>query len=142
MKALVFAGLPTTSTFTSLRAYLSRAAPCTLKIFTFAARRSLRSIPSLRGIAPTRNAAATSLNATAGSSVAITFASSGNAQSSSSITTPPKTPIIGGMSKRCKIIFCCRPKTSPLAIICSSEYPICPAAPVTTTRIGSQSAIL
>ena len=56
-------------TFTSFFAHLSNAAPCTLKILTLAARRSLRSIPAFRGIAPTRKAASQSLNATSGFAV-------------------------------------------------------------------------
>lgn len=64
----------------------------------------------------------------------------GKARSSISMHTPSRTPIAGGMSKRCKMTGCLVPKTSPLAIMEIKEYAIWPAAPVTTTRIGSLSA--
>ena len=86
-------------------------------------------MPSLRGIAPTKNAASISVNAVFSSAVGIisikrqclytnakvNFSikaaidqtcrifsplSKGKAQSLSSITTPSKTPIIGAISKR------------------------------------------
>ncbi len=56
ISAFVLAGLPTTSTRTSRWAESDRALPWTVKIAPFADRRSLRSMPCLRGIAPTSSA--------------------------------------------------------------------------------------
>jgi hypothetical protein len=52
IRALVFAGLPTTRTFTSGVAERDSAWPCGLKIPPFADSRSERSMPALRGIEP------------------------------------------------------------------------------------------
>jgi len=41
----------------------------------------------------------------------------GKARSSISMHTPPRTPIAGGISKRCKITGCLVPNTSPLEIM-------------------------
>nr|CAD7455744.1 unnamed protein product [Timema tahoe] len=57
-------------------------------------------MPCFLGIEPTKKAASTSLNATAGSSVGITSCTKCNAQSLISMTTPSNTPIIGGMSNK------------------------------------------
>ena len=65
--------------------------------------RSLRSMPALRGIAPTSSATSASPNATLASSVQTTSASSGNAQSSSSIFTPSSAPSAGVISSSCRI---------------------------------------
>lgn len=67
---------------------------------TLAASKSLRSMPSRRGIEPTRKAASMSLKAVASSVVATTPSSSGKAQSLISITTPSRTPCIMGISNR------------------------------------------
>jgi hypothetical protein len=67
----VFAGLPTTQTFTVFFATLSRASPYSLNIFAFAASRSPRSMPGPLGLAPTRTATSASLKPTRGSVVAI-----------------------------------------------------------------------
>ena len=56
ISAFVLAGLPTTSTRTSRLALRESAAPCAVKIAPLAASRSLRSMPCLRGIAPTSRA--------------------------------------------------------------------------------------
>ena len=56
MSALVLAGLPTTSTLMLFLAQSEMALPCGLKMPPLAASRSLRSMPALRGIAPTSNA--------------------------------------------------------------------------------------
>jgi len=53
-------------------ANLSRAVPWDLKIFTLALSKSLRSMPSLRGIAPTNKATSTSLKAVSSLSVGTT----------------------------------------------------------------------
>ncbi len=59
-------------TLTAFLANLSSAVPCDLKIFTFALSKSLRSMPSLRGIAPTNKATSTSLKAVSSLSVGTT----------------------------------------------------------------------
>ena len=56
MRALVLAGLPTTSTRTSSAALSERALPWTVKMAPLASRRSLRSMPFERGRAPTSRA--------------------------------------------------------------------------------------
>ena len=56
ISAFVLAGLPTTSTRTSRLALRDSAAPCAVKIAPLAASRSLRSMPCLRGMAPTSRA--------------------------------------------------------------------------------------
>jgi hypothetical protein len=71
MSALVFAGLPTTQTFTVFFATLSRASPYSLKILALAANKSPRSIPGPLGLAPTRTTTSASLKPTSGSVVAI-----------------------------------------------------------------------
>jgi hypothetical protein len=98
-RALVFAGFPTTTTcadsekkkgkerrgeelkmdgegksitLTVFFAYWSSDRPCVSKILALALSRSFLSIPSLRGMAPAKMATSMSLNATLGSSVAIT----------------------------------------------------------------------
>ena len=98
MTALVFAGLPTTKIFASFFAATPRAFPCGLKIPPFALSKSPRSMPSLRGIAPTRKAASISPKAVSALSVHTTPASNGNAQSSSSIRTPSSAPRAGVIS--------------------------------------------
>jgi hypothetical protein len=60
------------NTLTVFLANLSSAVPCDLKILTFALNKSLRSMPSLRGIAPTNKATSTSLKAVSSLSVGIT----------------------------------------------------------------------
>jgi hypothetical protein len=64
VRQLVFAGLPTTRTLTDLEATVLRYSPCSLKIPQFLARRSLRSMPSLRGNAPSMTTASAPVNAT------------------------------------------------------------------------------
>ena len=56
MRALVLAGLPTTSTLTAREAESDRALPCTVKMAPLAESRSARSMPALRGMAPTSRA--------------------------------------------------------------------------------------
>ena len=74
ISALVFAGLPTTSTFTSFFAEADSAWPCGLKMPPLADSRSARSMPALRGMAPTSRATSASPNATFASSVQTTSA--------------------------------------------------------------------
>jgi hypothetical protein len=104
-------------TLTDFLANLSRAVPCDLKILTFALNKSLRSMPSLRGIAPTNKATSTSLKAVSSLSVGTTPTKNSSFQcsnrsskvlpltkgklvSSISITTPWSTPIIGVISSK------------------------------------------
>ncbi len=56
IRALVLAGLPTTSTRTSREARSLSARPCGPKILPLAPSRSLRSMPAVRGLAPTSRA--------------------------------------------------------------------------------------
>ena len=114
--ALVFAGLPTTNTLMSFFALALMAAPCGLKIPPFADNKSLRSIPSLRGIAPTSKAISVSPKAMFGSSVITTSTRFGNAQSSNSIFTPPSAPRAGVTSSNCKITGVSAPSIAPEAI--------------------------
>ena len=89
IKQFVLAGLPTTRTYKNCHAgfFISFIHGCTLTVFfatsfnalpwvekmpAFALRRSFRSIPSRRGIDPTRIATSASLNDTYGSCVATT----------------------------------------------------------------------
>ena len=88
ISALVLAGLPTTRTRTSSAAPALIASPCGLKMPPLASSRSPRSMPAVRGRAPTSSATLTPSKAAVGSSVMSMPASSGNAQSSSSIAVP------------------------------------------------------
>mmetsp|Transcript_7394 Transcript_7394/g.14377 ORF Transcript_7394/g.14377 Transcript_7394/m.14377 type:complete len:261 (+) Transcript_7394:174-956(+) len=69
MRQLVLAGLPTTSTLTFLEATVLRRSPCCLKMPQFFSRRSLRSMPSLRGKAPSMMTASAPAKATFSSPV-------------------------------------------------------------------------
>ena len=66
MRALVLAGLPTTSTRTSLAAPALSASPCGLKMPPLADSRSPRSMPAVRGRAPTSSATLVPSKACAG----------------------------------------------------------------------------
>ena len=88
MYALVLQGLPTTRTLTSRLATASSALPCSVKMAPLAESSSERSMPLVRGRAPTRIAASASLKATIGSAVDVMSARSGKAQSANSIITP------------------------------------------------------
>ena len=114
--ALVLAGLPTTSTFTSLLAERLNASPCGLKMPPFAESRSARSMPALRGIEPTRIATSASPNATSASSVQVIESSSGKAPSSSSILTPSSAPRAGVISSNCSAMGVSGPSMVPDAI--------------------------
>ena len=98
MRQFVLHGLPTTRTRTSSAACELIACPCGLKIPPFTLSRSPRSIPALRGIEPTRSAQLVPSNAVGRSAVVSMPASSGNAQSSSSIATPSSAFIAGSIS--------------------------------------------
>ena len=68
IRQFVLAGLPTTSTLTSSAAPALIASPCGLKIAPFASSRSERSMPLVRGRAPTSSATLQPSNACFGSS--------------------------------------------------------------------------
>jgi len=67
-------------------------------------KRSLRSMPGPRGLAPTSIAKLQSLKPTAASDVAVTLFSVANAQSFNSITTPLTAALAAGISSRFKLI--------------------------------------
>jgi hypothetical protein len=73
-------------------------------------------MPALRGIAPTNNATSASPNATLASSVHTTPASSGKAQSSSSIFTPSSAFSAGVISSSCRMIGVSGPSIEPDAM--------------------------
>ena len=98
ISAFVFAGLPTTSTFTPLSALAAIASPCGLKMPPLASSRSARSMPLVRGRAPTSSATLVPSNACAASSVTSMPASSGNAQSNSSSAVPSAAFTASGIS--------------------------------------------
>ena len=100
ISAFVFAGLPTTSTRTSSAAPALIARPCGAKIPPLASSRSPRSMPLVRGRAPTSSATLTPSNAAVASSVMSMPASSGKAQSSSSIAVPSAALTACGISSR------------------------------------------
>ena len=79
--------------------------------------------------------------ATSASSVWTMPARSGNAQSSSSIATPPRAGRAGVISSIWRITGWSGPSIEPEAIRNRREYPICPAAPVTATRTGGLVAM-
>ena len=116
IRALVLAGLPTTSTFTSFLAERDSDSPCGLKMPPLADSRSARSMPALRGIDPTRMAMSASPNAVSASSVHTTSDSSGKAQSSSSIRTPSSAPSAGVISSSWSDTGVSGPSIEPEAI--------------------------
>ena len=95
IKQFVLAGLPTTNTFTFLAARSFNALPCTEKMAALAAKRSPRSMPALRGRAPTKSATSAPSKASSTSSVASVSATKGKAQSSISMSTPRAASIAG-----------------------------------------------
>ncbi len=116
ISALVLAGLPTTSTFTSSAAEAAMACPCGLKIPPFASSRSARSIPLVRGRAPTSRHTDAPSNALPASSWMSMPASSGNAQSSSSIAVPSAAFTASGISSRLSATGVSSPSSWPLAM--------------------------
>ena len=120
IRAFVLAGLPTTRIFTSSAAPSFSASPCGLKIWPFASSRSARSMPFERGRAPTSSATFTPSNAFFASSKISVEASSGNAQSCSSIAVPSAAFTASGISSSRRSIFSSGPSICPLAIRNSS----------------------
>ena len=100
IRQLVLQGLPTTSTRISAAALAAIALPWPVKTFPLILSRSPRSIPALRGTEPTSSAQLTSLKPSSMSVVATTSLRRGNAQSSSSMTTPLSASRAGGISIR------------------------------------------
>ena len=98
MNALVLAGLPTTRMRTSSAAPALIASPCGLKMPPLASSRSPRSMPAVRGRAPTSNATLTPSNAALASAVTSMPVSNGKAQSSSSIAVPAAALSAGSIS--------------------------------------------
>ena len=109
-------GLPTTSTRQSLAALRAIDSPWPVKIPPLMLSRSLRSIPSLRGTAPTRSAQFAPLNASSVSDVQTTDSSSGKAQSSSSMRTPSSAGRAAGSSSSWRLILVSGPKACPEAM--------------------------
>ena len=116
ISAFVLAGLPVISTLMSSAAWSFSARPCGLKIAPLASSRSPRSIPLLRGRAPTSSAMLTPSKTVLGSSPVWTADSSGNAQSSSSITTPSSALSAGVISSSRSSTGVSGPSSDPLAI--------------------------
>src|SRR4051794_30569393 len=136
MSAFVFAGLPTTRTLMSPAALAAIASPCGLKMPPLASRRSARSMPLVRGRAPTSSATLAPSNAVAAASVTSRSASSGNAQSKSSSAVPSAAFTACGTSSSLRCTGVSGPSIWPEAMRKSSAYPIWPAAPVTVTVTG------
>ena len=120
ISAFVFAGLPTTRILTSSAAPAFSASPCGLKIWPLASSRSARSMPFERGRAPTSIATFTPSNACVGSSKISVEASSGKAQSWSSMAVPSAALTASGISSRRRSICSSGPSIWPLAIRNSS----------------------
>mmetsp|Transcript_14222 Transcript_14222/g.20675 ORF Transcript_14222/g.20675 Transcript_14222/m.20675 type:complete len:227 (-) Transcript_14222:61-741(-) len=119
--AFVLAGLPTTTTLTFFDATSFNKRPCALKIFTFLASRSFRSIPGPRGKAPRPMTTSTLAKATDGSMVTTTAARRSKPQSSSSILTPPSAIWARSMSRRCRMMRLSGPNVRPEQMCGSSE---------------------
>ena len=116
MSALVLAGLPTTSTRTSSAAPALIARPCGAKMPPLASSRSPRSMPFVRGRAPTSKATFTPSKALVASSVMSTPESSGNAQSCSSSATPSAARTACGISNSRRLTGVSGPRSWPEAI--------------------------
>ncbi len=98
ISAFVLAGLPTTRIFTESSAWSLIAWPCGLKMPPLASSRSARSMPFVRGRAPTSRPISAPSKAWSGSSNMSMLESSGKAQSSSSIATPLTASMACGIS--------------------------------------------
>lgn len=116
MSELVFAGLPTTRTRMSSAAWSLMALPWGPKMPPLAWSRSPRSMPAVRGRAPTSRATLVPSNATFGSAVTSMPLSSGNAQSSSSIAVPSAALTACGISSRLSLTGTSAPSNWPEAM--------------------------
>ena len=121
IRQFVLHGFPTTRMRTSFAAFAWMALPWPMKILPLMPSRSLRSMPCLRGTLPTSIARFTPRKPSLRSAVATMPLSSGNAQSSNSITTPPSAGSAGSISMRCKMTGWCGPKIAPDAMRGRSE---------------------
>ena len=106
---------------TSLAAEAAIAFPCGPKMPALTFKRSLRSMPCLRGTAPTRRHHDAPSKAFSAFEVRMMSCSSGKAQSSSSIATPSSAFMAGSISSRRRMIGCWSPSKSPAAIRKRSE---------------------
>ena len=120
IRALVLAGLPTTRTLMSSAAPAARASPWGPKMPPLAASRSLRSMPALRGMEPTRKAMLAPSNAALGSSKMSTLPKVGKAASKSSMAVPSAALTAGGISSRRRLTRWSAPSRAPEAIRNSS----------------------
>ena len=116
MSALVLHGLPTTSTRQSSAALRAMAVPWPVKMPPLMLSRSLRSMPSFRGTAPTSSAQFAPRKAVSVSEVQTTSSSSGKAQSSSSIRTPSRAGSAASSSSSWSATRVSGPNASPDAI--------------------------
>ena len=87
-----------------------------MKILPLMPSKSLRSMPALRGTLPTSNAQFTPRKPSSRFAVGTMPLSSGNAQSSSSITTPPSAGKAGSISIKCKMTGWSGPNIAPEAM--------------------------
>ena len=92
-----------------------------MKIFPLMPSKSFRSMPALRGTEPTSSAQFTPAKPSSSEAVATIPLSSGNAQSCSSMTTPPSAGSAGSISMRCRITGWSGPNIEPEAIRKSRE---------------------
>ena len=116
MSALVLAGLPVTPMRMSSAATSLSALPWAVKIAPLAESRSPRSMPLVRGRAPTSSARLAPSKTLFASWPISTPASVGNAQSSSSITTPSSVFSAGSISSSCSCTGVSGPRRAPLAM--------------------------
>ena len=116
ISAFVLHGLPTTSTRQSSFAPWAMASPCPVKIPPLMWSRSLRSMPSLRGTAPTSSAQSAAAKASSASEVQTISSRSGKAQSSSSMRTPSSADSAAGSSSSWRATRVSGPKAAPDAI--------------------------
>ena len=116
ISALVLAGLPVTVIRMSSAAWSLSALPWAVKIAPLASSRSPRSMPLLRGRAPTSRATLAPSKMRLASSPISTPARVGKAQSSSSITTPSSAPSAGEISSSRSSTGVSGPSSAPLAM--------------------------
>mmetsp|Transcript_14372 Transcript_14372/g.44861 ORF Transcript_14372/g.44861 Transcript_14372/m.44861 type:complete len:233 (-) Transcript_14372:104-802(-) len=119
--AFVFAGLPTTRTLHVGLPTRASDLPASAKMWQFFLSRSARSMPSLRGNAPSITATSAPVNAVSWSSVVSTRPSVGRRRSSSSSLTPPSASSAGVTSSRCRLTLTRAPKMVPSSRRGSSE---------------------
>ena len=116
ISALVLAGLPVTPMRMSSAATSLSALPWAVKIAPLASSRSPRSMPLVRGRAPTSSARFAPSKTLFASSPISMPARVGNAQSSSSMTTPSSALSAGVISSSRSSTGVSLPSRSPLAM--------------------------